>query len=53
MGREVEPAALDLRYESYRMKNPAVEARLLASIAERGIEEPLEGVDPVRRGAFC
>jgi predicted transcriptional regulator len=27
------------------MKNPAVEARLLASIAERGIEEPLEGVD--------
>ena len=27
------------------MKNPAVEGRLLASIAERGIEEPLEGVD--------
>jgi len=27
------------------MKNPAVEARLLASIAERGIEEPLEGVE--------
>ena len=45
MGREVELAALDLRYESYRMKNPALEARLLASIAERGIEEPLEGVD--------
>ena len=49
MGREVELAALDLRYESYRMKNPAVEARLLASIAERGIEEPLEGVDHAPR----
>jgi len=35
----------DLRYESYRMRNPAAEARLLASIAERGIEEALEGVD--------
>ena len=46
MDREIELAALDLRYESYRMKNPAVEARLLASIAERGIEKPLEGVDP-------
>lgn len=45
MGREVELSALDLRYESYRMKNPALEARLLACIAERGIEEPLEGVE--------
>ena len=45
MGLEVELSALDLRYESYRMKNPALEARLLASIAQRGIEEPLEGVD--------
>ena len=31
------------------MKNPGVEARLLASIAERGIEEPLEGVDGAER----
>ncbi len=45
MRREVELAALDLRYESYRMKNPAVEARLLASMARGGIEEALEGVD--------
>jgi len=45
MGHDVELSALDLRYESYRMKNPALEARLLASIARRGIEEPLEGVD--------
>jgi len=36
---------MDLRYESYRMRNPGLEARLLASIAQRGIEEPLEGVD--------
>jgi predicted transcriptional regulator len=45
MGREVELATLDLRYESYRMKNVAQEVRLLASMAQRGIEEPLEGVD--------
>ena len=45
MGQDIELSALDLRYESYRMKNPAQEARLLASIARRGIEEPLEGVD--------
>ncbi len=49
MGREVELATLDLRYESYRMRNPALEARLLASIAQRGIEEPLEGVDTAER----
>jgi hypothetical protein len=46
MVREVELSALDLRYESYRMRNPALEARLLASIAQRGIEEPLEGAEP-------
>ncbi|MGH9389134.1 MAG: ParB/RepB/Spo0J family partition protein, partial [Vicinamibacteria bacterium] len=40
---DVELRAFDLRYESYRMKNPALEGRLLASITERGIEEPLEG----------
>ena len=33
MEREIELAALDLRYESYRMRNPAAEARLLAAIA--------------------
>ena len=45
MARSVELAGLDLRYEGYRMRNPVVEARLLAAIAERGIEEALEGVD--------
>jgi hypothetical protein len=42
--REVEISSLDLRYESYRMRNRAQERRLFASIAERGIDEPLEGV---------
>ncbi len=45
MAEEAELTTFDLRYESYRMKNPALETRLLASILERGIEEPLEGVD--------
>ena len=45
MGQDVELSALDLRYEGHRMKNPGQEGRLLASIARRGIEEPLEGVD--------
>jgi hypothetical protein len=33
------------------MRNPAVEGRLLASIAQRGIEEPLEGVD-IKEGSI-
>jgi len=45
MARQVEISILDLRYQEYRMRNKAQEARLFASIAERGIEEPLEGVD--------
>jgi len=45
MGGEIELSTLDLRYEGYRMRNPSQEKRLLASISERGIEEPLEGVD--------
>jgi hypothetical protein len=44
MAHEVELSLLDLRYESYRMKNPAQEGRLLASIVQRGIEEPFAGV---------
>jgi predicted transcriptional regulator len=44
MAQEVELLSLDLRYEGFRLKVPALEARLLASIAQRGIEEPLEGV---------
>jgi hypothetical protein len=44
MSNEVELSALDLRYQGCRMKNAALEGRLLVSIAQRGIEEPLEGV---------
>ncbi len=42
---EIELSSLDLRYEGYRMRNRAGEARLLASICERGIVESLEGVE--------
>jgi hypothetical protein len=45
MAKDVELSRLDLRYEAHRMKNAALEERLLASIAQRGIEEPLEGVE--------
>ena len=45
MSETVERSSLDLRYEGYRLRNDAAEARLLASITERGIEEPLGGVD--------
>ena len=50
MSENVELSSLDLRYEGYRLRDDAREARLMASIATRGIEEPLEGVDaPERR----
>jgi hypothetical protein len=45
MRETVELSSLNLRYEGHRLRDDAREARLLASIAERGIEEPLEGVD--------
>jgi ParB-like chromosome segregation protein Spo0J len=45
MNKEIELSRLDGRYEQYRMRARAAEARLLGSIAERGITEPLEGVD--------
>ena len=44
MAKEIELSSLDLRYEGHRMKNPWLEDRLFVSIAERGIQEPLEGV---------
>lgn len=49
MIHEVELATLDGRYEQYRLRQPAQEARLLAAIAERGIVEPLEGVEEGER----
>ncbi len=42
---EVEISSLDLRYEGRRLRNRTQEGRLLSSIAERGIEEALEGVE--------
>ena len=45
MANQVELASLDLRYESFRLKVPALEERLLSSLLQRGIEEPLEGVE--------
>jgi hypothetical protein len=45
MSQTVERSSLDLRYQAYRLRNDAAEARLLASIIERGIQEPLKGVD--------
>ena len=45
MTHHIEIAELDLRYESFRMKNPDLEKRLLGSIQQRGIEEPLSGVE--------
>lgn len=45
MAENVELNSLDLRYQGYRLRDDAREARLLTSLAQRGIEEPLEGVD--------
>ena len=45
MANEVDLASLDLRYEGFRLKQPALEERLLAALAQRGIQEPLEGVE--------
>ena len=51
MSENVERSTLQLRYEGHRLRDDAGEARLLASIAERGIEEPLQGVD-TQEGRF-
>lgn len=45
MSESTELSTLDLRYEGHRLRDDAREARLLASIVQRGIEQPLEGVD--------
>jgi hypothetical protein len=42
---EVEISSFDLRYEGRRLRNRTQEGRLLSSMAERGIDEALEGVD--------
>lgn len=45
MGEQIEISSLDLRYESFRLKSKKVEHALLASILDKGICEPLKGVD--------
>jgi hypothetical protein len=42
---DIELSHLDLRYKDLRIRNRKQEGKLLSSIAERGIAEPLEGVD--------
>ena len=49
MSETVERSTLDLRYQDFRMQDKVREARLLGSIAQRGIEQPLEGVDTPHR----
>ena len=45
MIQNIEILDLDMRYESYRMRNEGSERDLLSSILEYGIQEPFEGVD--------
>lgn len=45
MMEQVEISSIDLRFEGYRLKNLSTERALLASIAEKGIQDPLQGVD--------
>ncbi len=45
MPENVELNSLDLRYQDYRLRDDGREARLLSSLAQRGVVEPLEGVD--------
>lgn len=45
MAENIELNSLDLRYQAYRLRDGPREARLLTSIAQGGVREPLEGVD--------
>jgi hypothetical protein len=45
MVEQVEISSFDLRYESYRMRSSGAEKALLVSILEKGIRDPLQGVD--------
>ncbi|MFO1498485.1 MAG: hypothetical protein U1G07_08855 [Verrucomicrobiota bacterium] len=52
---DIELSDLDLRYQSHRLQQPRLEEQLLSSIAQLGIQEPLQGVrtdgggDPAQR----
>lgn len=45
MIESIEISSLDLRYEGCRIRDKGREKALLCSIAEKGIVEPLEGID--------
>ncbi len=45
MTEQVEISSFDLRYEGFRMRSPGAEKALLLSILEKGIRDPLQGVD--------
>jgi hypothetical protein len=47
MTEKVEISEFDIRFESYRLKNEGVERKLIVSILENGIRDPLQGVDIV------
>jgi hypothetical protein len=42
---QVEISSFDLRFEDHRLRNQATERILLASISEKGVRDPLQGVD--------
>ncbi len=52
MGNSIEICRIDLKYESYRLRSASREKILLASISERGIEEPIWGSYTVDEGQF-
>ena len=45
MVEQVEVSSFDLRYQGCRMRCPGAERALLLSILEKGIRDPLQGVD--------
>lgn len=45
MVEQVEISSLDLRYQGCRMRCPGAEKALLLSILEKGLRDPLQGVD--------
>ena len=45
MHQEIDISSLDLRYEGHRMKNRNTEKRILSSIIDNGIRDPLLGIE--------
>jgi hypothetical protein len=45
MVEQVEISSLDLRYQGCRMRSPGAEKALLSSILDKGIRDPLQGID--------